>query len=207
MGDVVIGASVVMALFLGGQDVSSGAAVPPAARSELNFFPLVGGDSDIGFGGGVAGDLARLDPRYQPYRWRLELTAITTFKPGQAQGTGTGVGDVTIPYQDYVLDFDMPQLTASRRLRLELRPSFTWESTLRNYGIGNASQRPAEGVPLAQMEYARRHAVLMESGRMGIAGPFFLRFSAEYTQTWLQIPEDTILGRERANGAPRVRAL
>src|SRR2546423_12075001 len=110
MGGVAMG--VFAALLLCAEEVASG-----APRTELNFVPLVGGDSDVGLGGGVAGDLARLDPRYAPYRWRVLLTAVTTFKPEKARGTGAGTGPLTIPYQDYVLDVDLPQLTSSRRVR------------------------------------------------------------------------------------------
>ena len=71
-------------------------------KTELNFFPLIGGDSDTGFGFGVVGDLAHLSPGYEPYRWRLEAGAFITFKPGDN-------GDaIQSPYQDVYLDLTLP---------------------------------------------------------------------------------------------------
>ena len=41
---------------------------PPGRTLEFNIVPIAGGDSDVGIGGGEVADLARLDPRYHPFR-------------------------------------------------------------------------------------------------------------------------------------------
>jgi hypothetical protein len=52
---------------------------PPGRTLEFNIVPIAGGDSDVGIGGGEVADLARLDPRYRPYRWKLTSEAFITF--------------------------------------------------------------------------------------------------------------------------------
>ena len=54
---------------------------------------------------------ARLDPRYHPYRWKLTSEAFITFN--------TLNGQLISPFQDYSLLLTLPDLTSSRRLRLE----------------------------------------------------------------------------------------
>lgn len=111
------------------------AHTPPAVRSlEFNIVPIAGGDSDVGIGGGEVADLARLDPRYHPYRWKLTSEAFVTFSLLN--------GQLISPYQDYSIVWTLPELTSSRRLRLEIRPAFTNERTLKFYGVC------AEGVVL-----------------------------------------------------------
>jgi hypothetical protein len=189
------------------QDTTGATAPPSRPKTELNFVPVVGGDSDVGIGIGVIGDLARLDPGFKPFRWRLELGAITTFKLEGAQGTGTGTGAFTIPFQDYYLEMVLPQLTSSRRLRIEARPSFTWESTQKFYGVGNASPHPAPGVPRGQTEYGRRRVALTAGARVRLHDRLHVRAAASYSQNWLQIPADTILAQQRLNAAENVRRL
>jgi Omp85 superfamily domain len=189
------------------QDAASTTAAPAASRTELNFLPVVGGDSDVGVGVGVIGDLARLDPGFRPFRWRLELASVTTFKPERARGTGAGTKAFTIPYQEYFLELDLPQLTTRRRLRVVVRPSFTWMSTQKFYGVGNASPLPPESVPVRRTEYGRREAAFTVATRLEVIGRLLLRTGASYTRTGLQIPDDSILAQQRASGPERVRQL
>ena len=105
-------------------------------HNELGGLPLVGGDSDLGIGGGGFVSFARFDPGYVPYRYRLELAGAITFKPSE-QG-------LKVPYQDIYALLTVPSFL-TRRLRLEVRVSYTRESTLAYYGIGNAAVRPERG--------------------------------------------------------------
>jgi outer membrane protein assembly factor BamA len=111
--------------------------VPTAAKTEIGAVPLVGGNSDVGFGGGAIGSLTRLDPSFRPYRWRLELGSVATFKHSTEEGW-------TAPYHDFYLLWTDPHLIRDR-LRLEFRPSYTDEGHLLYYGIGNASLAPDRG--------------------------------------------------------------
>jgi outer membrane protein assembly factor BamA len=172
---------------------------PP--RTELNFIPVVGGDSDIGVGVGLAGDLARLDSRYRPYRWRLEAAGMITFKPGQAGEK------LIIPFQDYYLLFVAPQVASSGRVRLEIRPSYTDEATQRFYGVGNASARPADNLPRADSQYQRRWAALVVGARVALADRLFLRPQLAYAQNWIYVRDTSLLARDRRDGTPLVRDL
>src|SRR4029077_8071670 len=88
------------------RNVARAEPVRPPRSLEFNIVPVLGGDSDIGIGGGEVADLARLDPRYHPYRWKLESGAFITFKQQD--------GGLLIPFQDYYLVWTLPDLTASR---------------------------------------------------------------------------------------------
>jgi hypothetical protein len=65
-------------------------------------------------------------------------------------------GGFSVPYQDIYARLTIPRLFGSP-LRLELRPSYTWE-TINYYGLGNASstQAPANS-PAGYFSYERGH--------------------------------------------------
>jgi hypothetical protein len=173
-----------------------------ASITELNMIPFIGGDSDVGIGIGVVGDLARLQAGVPPFGWRLEAAGFITFKPGE--GTGKGL---TIPFQDYYLLLAVPRLGHDGRLRVEVRPSFTDESTQRYYGLGNASPRPPDEFPVARTLYRRRHASLYVAGRWALEDHLFLRYQADYTQNWVSTRPDSILALQRNGADPYVRSL
>jgi outer membrane protein assembly factor BamA len=176
-----------------------GAKQPQKAGTELNFVPVVGGDSDVGIGGGVIGDLARLDPGYKPYKWRLEVAGIITFKLIDSK--------LRVPFQDDYLLLTLPELTASKRLRLEVRPSYTVESTQRFYGVGNATPRPPGDTSTARYQYSRSHVTMLVSARLRLAGRFMLRTQVDYTYNWLDIHQGSLLDELRTNGPAKVRQL
>ncbi|MFI5298415.1 MAG: hypothetical protein ACHREM_09975, partial [Polyangiales bacterium] len=60
-------------------------ATKRGARTEFNLVPIVGGSSDVGFGGGFFSELARMRPGYDPYFWSLESAGLVTFR-----GDGAG---------------------------------------------------------------------------------------------------------------------
>jgi surface antigen Omp85-like protein len=174
--------------------------LPPVSKTELNFVPLLGGDSDVGVGVGVVGDLARLRPDLAPFVWRLEAGAFITFKPGE------GGDKIQNPYQDYYLELAIPHLPPARRLRLELRPSYTVEATQRFYGVGNAAPRPA-GLPDRLSEYERQRAAVVGAVRIDLGHHLFLRSAADYAQIRLNVPPDGLLAEQRRNGPDEVRQL
>ena len=88
--------------------------------TEIGVLPVVGGDTDHGFGAGAIGSIANFEGTSYPYRWRLEFAAFLAVK-----------GSVTnISHADAFVKLVIPQLLGGR-LRLEVRPSFTRESGLR----------------------------------------------------------------------------
>jgi hypothetical protein len=176
------------------------AAAPASGRSlEFNIVPIAGGDSDVGIGGGEVADLARLDPRYRPYRWKLTSEAFITFS--------TLNGQLISPFQDYSLTLTLPDLTSSRRLRLEIRPAFTNERTLKFYGIGNATPLPPPGVSLANTEYQRIHPTLSIEARYRFYKRFYLLGGSVYTQNWLVVPPGGLLAQAQASPSPEIREM
>src|SRR4029077_17103781 len=134
-----------------------------------------------------------------PYRWKLESGAFITFKQQD--------GSLVIPFQDYYLVWTLPDLTASRRLRLDIRPSFTNESTLKFYGIGNATPPPPPGVPLRDTEYQRTHPTLAVEVRTRVYDYFYVLAGSVYTHNWLTVAPTSLLAQAQASPAPDVRGI
>jgi outer membrane protein assembly factor BamA len=155
---------------------------PVAPKTELGAVPLLGGDSDIGFGGGVLGSLTWLEPKYRPYRRRLEVGGIATFK------RASGAWDV--PYQDYYLLWTEPHLLRDR-LRLDLRPSYTNEANQYYYGIGNATEAPEHG-PAGQsareyFQYGRMHPTILARIRANLGNGFYAQTGVSLTHNRIDL--------------------
>lgn len=165
----------------------------PALRMrEYGVLPFIGGDTDIGLGVGLLGNVASLDPRYEPFKWRAELGAFLSSKLG-ADGT-----EKRLTFQDYYVAFVAPEILAGR-LRLEIRPSFTREGTLKYYGVGNASRAPAEHVPSRDF-YERTHPTLLSRARVKMAETLFVEAGASYTYNSLRVDPQSRLAADLAAG-------
>jgi hypothetical protein len=173
------------------------AVAPAKSGREFNIVPIVGGDSDVGVGGGQVSNVAGLSDLHPGFRWRLESAAFITFKP---RGDG-----VVVPFQDYYLQLTIPNLGPGQRLRLDIRPSFTHESTLTYYGIGNASPRPA--LPVDDTEYQRMHPTLNVEVRYRIVSHLYALAGSGFTYNRLSVGPATLLAMQQASGPPQVRAL
>ena len=90
-------------------------------HDDFNIVPIVGGSSDIGVGGGYFSNLAHLKTGFDPYVWDIESAGLITFKPGDS--------GVIVPYTDIYMKLSIPRLFG-HPIRLEIRPSFTAESTV-----------------------------------------------------------------------------
>ena len=172
---------------------------PAASRGhrELNIVPIAGGDSDVGVGFGEVGDWARLAPGVDPYKWRLESGAFITFKHR---------AKFIIPFQDYYFLLTLPHLGAGGRWRLDVRPAFTDETTLKYFGLGNASPVPNGGVA-ADHEYGRIHPTLLVEARLRLGRGFFARFGSVYTHNWLSVRPQSLLATQRDSGTPDQQRL
>ena len=167
-------------------------------HSELNLVPLVGGSTDIGVGGGFFAGLARLQKGYDPYVFNLEAAGLLTFKKG--------TGGFELPVQDLFVKLTVPRLFG-RPLRLEIRPSYTWE-ILRYYGLGNASvDATRTGATSALVSYRRLHPQLDSVLRMRIVDHLAVLGGVRLTGNWLQAAADSTLARDRQTGSPEVRGL
>ena len=139
-----------------------GGAQDPAARrdakqpagkaddSEFTIVPVVGGDSDVGFGGGYTASFARTRPGVKPYLWRIESSGALTFRSN---------GDkVTVGYLEENLLFVAPHAWFDA-LRFEATASYTIEPTLQYYGLGNASAvSPGHPPSDPYFQYELRHS-------------------------------------------------
>jgi hypothetical protein len=170
-----------------------------ARATEFNIFPIVGGDSDVGVGFGQVSDLAKLGAVPEKYLWKVESGAFITFKPQS--------GSIVVPYQDYYLDLTVPELTKSQRLRLEIRPSFTNETTLKYYGVGNATPLPSPDISVEDTEYKRMHPRLATEARIRLYDQLYLFVGSIYSYSWLTVRPTSILAQQQAGGSPEVRAL
>ena len=105
------------------------------ARFEPAGFPLIGGDSDIGFQFGLVGTLSRFADDVKPYAWNLDALLSASVKQGP--------DGLELAQQNYLLQFDAPGLLDGE---LRLNPEAAYNHTI-NYGyfgLGNASS----GAPL-----------------------------------------------------------
>ena len=101
--------------------------------TEVGVLPLIGGDTDNGFGAGAIGSIADFDGVSRPYKWQLQFATFLATKSSPIDPS----------YEDAFANLILPQLLDGR-LRLEIRPAFTHESALRFYGLGNNVKIPAQ---------------------------------------------------------------
>jgi outer membrane protein assembly factor BamA len=170
-------------------------------HTEVDLFPVLGGTSDVGFGGGLLGAIAREEPGYSPYRWRLAGGSLTMFKPGRHGKRGH------LTYQDYYLKLSMPDL-ARGAVRLDARLSYTRQAPVHYYGIGNASVRLPRGqFTPGYYDYTRVHPTFWLKVRINVGGPFFIRIGNNYTQNLYDIAPDSRLAEDIISPNREVRTL
>jgi hypothetical protein len=116
--------------------------------TETGILPLVGGDTDNGFGLGAIGSIANFDGLSLPYKWQLQFATFIATKSSPLSPS----------YEDAFVNLIIPQLLEGR-LRLEIRPSFTHETALRYYGLGNNVMAPQQTDPTRDF-YSRLHPQL-----------------------------------------------
>jgi hypothetical protein len=116
--------------------------------TEIGVLPLIGGDTDNGFGVGAIGSIASFDKDHTPYKWQLQFATFIAARDS-----------ITSPsYEDAFVNMIIPQMLDGR-LRVELRPSFTRETALHFYGLGNQITIPAN-VDRTRDTYTRLHPQL-----------------------------------------------
>jgi hypothetical protein len=96
-------------------------------RYELAGFPIIGGNSDIGFQFGGAATLTRFYDRAFPYLWNADLLLSASLKD---------VNGLRLVQQSHVLRLDAPDLL-NGRLRVDTRANFQHTINSGYYGIGN----------------------------------------------------------------------
>ena len=174
------------------------AACTKGDQSEFNIIPIIGGTSDIGIGVGEFSDLARVSRGADPYLWNVESAAFVSFK-SSSEG-------LQVPFQDFYMKITVPRFLGSG-LQLEVRPSYTWESTLGYYGLGNASPPRPAGVSDSYAWYGRVHPAFDVQLRWRVADHVAALAGARYTQNWLKILHGSKLEQDIDFGSPEVKHL
>ncbi len=165
------------------------------SRTEFTPVPIVGGNSNVGFGGGAIISLARVKPGVEPYLWRVELTSTTTFRPPENGGS------IEVPYQDHYVLVRLPHIDDGR-IELQFRVSYTRESTLKYYGIGNQSSLPpGRDLTDSFFEYDWTHPTLWISSKYDILSPFSVDLGIRYTHNWLDVPAGTKLAEDASDNS------
>ncbi len=169
------------------------------ADIEFNIVPVVGGNSDIGLGAGFFAGMARVKPGYEPFLWNIRSASLFTFKVNEET--------LRVPYQDISLRLTVPRLFGSRT-RLDVVGAYTWETQVRYYGLGNASQNQMPpGAPVDYHRYARLHPQIDVDLRFRIVDHVALHIGARYVQNWIDIPERSRLREDLASNDPDVVRL
>jgi outer membrane protein assembly factor BamA len=176
---------------------SSGGA---PAHTEINIVPAAGGTTDIGIGGGFFAGFTRVKPDADPYVWDISSAAFVTFK-------GTSFDNIEIPYQDIFVKLTVPRLFGSPA-RLEIRPSYSRESTLGYYGLGNASTDAAPpGAADTYFQYGRTHPAMDVALRWRIIDHVAGMTGFRYTANWIQVAQGSRLAEDLASGSSQVKGL
>jgi outer membrane protein assembly factor BamA len=171
-----------------------------AAHNEVNVVPVLGGSTDLGFGGGYFAGIARVKKGAVPYLWNLDSSGLITFKYSERAG-------FTSPYQDLYARLTIPRLFGAP-LRLEIRPSYTWES-IDYFGMGNASsrERSDENPNPDYSKYQRGHPQFDVDVRTRIVDHFAGRLGFRYIYNSIHVAEDSRLADDRRNGSAEVKSL
>jgi hypothetical protein len=136
-------------------------------RYEPAGFPLIGGDSDIGFQFGAVATLTRFSDGVEPYLWNMDFVLAASVKGGP-RGT-------EIAQQTYLWNWDVPALLNGR---VRLNPLVAYERTVNDgyFGLGNASSaaRPQrlDGPPGRYFQFIYDEARARELWRIAVGGPW-----------------------------------
>jgi hypothetical protein len=184
------------------------ALVGPAATDtrdgiEVGGFPLVGGDTDNGFGLGVIGSVAEFELGRPRYAWKLDLAAFYATKRMPP----------TPSYLDVGVLLTVPALLDDH-LRLEVRPSFTLDDALPFFGLGNQPAVPTV-ISATHDHYQRMHPSVYVNARWRLSPRWFVLEGIELTYNKIGAAANSTLVRElgaddpaltRAHGVARLEA-
>jgi hypothetical protein len=169
------------------------------AHDEFNLLPVAGGTTDIGFGGGYFLGYDRVSLTEAPYAWNIESAGFVTFAPGRG-------GGIAVPYQNVYVRLDVPRFF--RHIELEVRPEYSWETTLNYFGLGNASSAVAPaGAPSKYFEYGRIHPEVDIDVRWRYVDHVSGRMGIRYALSWLQVDQSSKLADDLRTGSPEVKQL
>lgn len=179
------------------QTSQAAAAAQPSPPVEFDIVPIVGGDSDIGWGGGgVAAIAKRSAGEDARLLWRLDASVFLTFE---------GSPKFAVPYQDHWIQLIVPDLM-NGRLRIQTRVAVTKENDIRYFGLGNATPAPSN-TDSPFYVYERLHPMLEGYARIALTRSLYLIEGGTFTLDWMTVPANTKLAQDAATGPQEVRSL
>jgi hypothetical protein len=169
-------------------------------RFEPAGFPLIGGDSDIGFEFGAVGTLSYFSGGVKPYRWNMDMLLSASLKQGPA--------GLEVAQQNYLWQIDAPGFFGGA---VRLNPEVSYNHTV-NYGyfgLGDASsgETPAGNAnPGRYHEWIDSIAQVRSDARIRIRDPVAVEVAVQYLFVGPQAYADSELAldssRPSTNGAP-----
>ena len=170
-------------------------------RYEPAGFPLIGGDSDIGFEFGAVGTLSYFADGVKPYRWNMDLVLSASIKDGP---TGPELAQ-----QNFLWQLDAPALFGGR---VRLNPEVTYNRTI-NYGyfgLGDASNAALPPSPNGSAgryhEWIDTAVQVRSSARIAIKGPISALFAVQYLYVAPTVYGQSLLAQDattrNADGSP-----
>lgn len=165
--------------------------------------PIVGGNSDFGFGGGAL--LSAVRPSMTNEKadeWSVELAAVAMFD----------LESVAPRFQDYYTKVVLDGVLGTG-LRLTLRPSFTQVTGVNYYGLGNASVRGGDGLPdpngadRSYYDYTHADGTLRIFVGHDFSHKVRLQTGVIWSYVWMDVASDSRLATDARGGDEEVRAL
>jgi Omp85 superfamily domain len=182
----------------------AGATPQTPARRPIQWagVPIVGGNSDFGWGGGALLSVTK-PSQFENHsdEWSAEMVAVAMFSTESLEPR----------FQDYYVKAVLDDVLGSG-LRLTIRPSFTHIAAVNYYGLGNAAPRQGAGMPDPDGPERSYYDYMHADGtlRMFLAHDFShqVRLSSGVilSYVWMDVPEDTRLAEDEREGSAEVRA-
>ncbi len=178
-------------------------------RYEPAGFPLLGGDSDIGFQFGAVATLSHFADGIRPYAWNQDVVASTSLKDGPK--------GVQFVQQSYLYNGDFPGFFGGK---LRINPQVQYQRTINMgyFGLGNGA---SSAVPANYSGPSGRYFQWLDSvfnvfvqpryTLVGTEGPWFANALAGYRFIDPTAYADSKLARDAStknpDGSPTVRGL
>ena len=173
-------------------------------RFEPTGFPLIGGDSDIGFEFGAVGTFSYFGDGVKPYLWNMDVLVSLSVKQGPS--------GAEIAQQNYLWQIDVPNLLGGA---LRINPEVSYNHTI-NYGyfgLGNASSGapppPTNPNPGRYYEWIDSVVQVRSSARVHIEGNWSALFAVQYLFVGPTAYAGSLLAHDAAtrnpDGSPLIR--
>jgi outer membrane protein assembly factor BamA len=158
-------------------------------RFEPAGFPIIGGNSDIGFELGAATTLSYFSGGTRPYAWNIDVTAAASIKGGP---NGTELAQ-----HAYQTNIDWPGLFGGG-VRLNPQVSYSRTINVGYFGIGNDSSdgamRLMNADPGRYHQFIQSVALVRSIVRISLRGPL----GAMYSAAFRYVVPDTYAGSKLA---------